>query len=59
MGATAGERFEAGRADLNSDPVFSAWVGPPPAPMLNPDGRFSSIVVWALITPPILVFRRM
>lgn len=26
--------------------------------MLNPDGRFSSIVVWALIILPILVFRR-
>jgi len=27
--------------------------------MLDPDGRFSSIVVWALIILPILVFRRM
>jgi hypothetical protein len=59
MGATAGERFEAGVLILILIPYVSARVDPPPAPMLNPDGRFSSIVVWALITLPIFVFRRM
>jgi len=57
MGATAGNDLRRGVLILI--PYISARVDPPPAPMLNPDGRFSSIVVWALITLPILVFRRM